>query len=121
MLLKLARNGLGGLVVLMERLTRPRAMTRSAEDQELVQQALDGHVLYQLFACPFCVKTRRAVHKLGVELETRDIGKNPQFRRELESGGGRVMVPCLRIEEEGGSRWMYESADIISYLQRRVG
>ena len=121
MFLKLARTGLGKLIVLIERITRPTAITRSAEDQALAQQALDGHVLYQLFACPFCVKTRRAIHKLGVQVETRDIGKNAEFRQELESGGGRVMVPCLRIAEEGGSRWMYESSDIISYLKSRVG
>ena len=33
--------------------------------------------------------------------------------------GGKVKVPCLRIEEAGGTRWMYESNDIIAYLEQR--
>jgi glutathione S-transferase len=32
------------------------------------------------------------------------------------------MVPCLRIEkEDGSSEWMYESKDIIAYLDERYG
>ncbi|MXY52559.1 MAG: glutathione S-transferase domain-containing protein, partial [Gammaproteobacteria bacterium] len=29
-------------------------------------------------------------------------------------------VPCLRIESAAGTRWMYESADIIDYLDSRL-
>jgi glutathione S-transferase len=28
-------------------------------------------------------------------------------------------VPCLLIEEDGEARWMYESNDIIAYLEKR--
>ena len=35
---------------------------------------------------------------------------------ELVEGGGRQTVPCLRIEAEDGVRWMYESLDIMRYL-----
>ncbi|SLJ83579.1 glutathione S-transferase N-terminal domain-containing protein [Psychrobacter sp. DAB_AL43B] len=47
--------------------------------------------------------------------------KNPEFRSELAENGGRVKVPCLRIEENGEVQWMYESNDIIAYLQQRFG
>jgi glutathione S-transferase len=31
-----------------------------------------------------------------------------------------MKVPCLRIEhEDGHSEWMYESDEIVAYLQRR--
>jgi glutathione S-transferase len=30
-------------------------------------------------------------------------------------------VPCLRIDEGGGSTWLYESAAIIAYLEKRFG
>lgn len=37
--------------------------------------------------------------------------------RDLVQGGGRQTVPCLRIEREGGNvEWMYESADIIRFI-----
>ena len=40
-------------------------------------------------------------------------------RAALLAGGGKIKVPCLRIEENGESRWMYESNDIIRYLESR--
>jgi len=120
MLLKIIRNALGLVVVFFDWISRPKAMTRSADAQENAQSALKGHSLYQFFACPFCVKTRRAIHQLGVTIESRDINKTPNHRTELEAGGGSIKVPCLRIEEQGEVRWMYESNDIIAYLQQRV-
>ncbi|MNL19675.1 hypothetical protein D3C87_1408890 [compost metagenome] len=48
-----------------------------------------------------------------------DAKGDPQAREQLQSGGGKVKVPCLRIEEAGGTRWMYESSDIIAYLEQR--
>jgi glutathione S-transferase len=47
------------------------------------------------------------------------ILKEPKFRQELIAGGGKKQVPCLKIEEENGAtQWLYESRDIIKYLQK---
>ncbi len=32
-----------------------------------------------------------------------------------------MKVPCLKIEQAGEVTWMYESNDIISYLNQRFG
>lgn len=120
MILKLTRNALGLIIVFFDWLSRPKSTQRTEEDQSRVQNALIGHSLYQFFACPFCVKTRRALHKLGVSVEARDINKQPKHRADLEAGGGRIKVPCLRIEENNEVRWLYESNDIIAYLEQRV-
>jgi len=121
MLVKALRNGLGLIIVGIDKITRPKAISRSAAEQAYAQQAVSGHTLYQLNACPFCVKTRRAIHQFNIDIPLKDIGKNKEYRNELENGGGRTMVPCLRIDENGSTRWMYESGDIIAYLQQRVG
>ncbi len=120
MLLKIVRNALGLIIVFFDWITRPKPKQRSSDEQKQAQSKLEGHSLYQFFACPFCVKTRRAVHALGVDLELRDINKDPENRADLEQGGGRVKVPCLRIEQDGDVQWMYESSDIIEYLQGRL-
>lgn len=120
MLLKIVRKSLGAVVVGIDKMTRPKAIVRSSEEQEHVQSLMEGLSLYQLHACPFCVKTRRAIFKLNVNMDIRDIGENLEFRNELASNGGRVMVPCLRIEEGSHVRWMYESNDIIDYLETRI-
>jgi len=60
------------------------------------------------------------VKRHALNIETRDVKRNRIAREELLAGGGELQVPCLRIEEgDGGCRWMYESADIIRYLEGR--
>lgn len=77
---------------------------------------------YQLFgydACPFCHRVRRFLDQAHLDIELRDTLRDPAARRELRTGGGRSTVPCLRIERADGVHWLYESAAIIEYLQRR--
>jgi len=127
MIVKAMREGLGRLIVFIDFITRPKPMQRSSEEQQAVEEAARGLALYQFFACPFCIKTRRAIHALNLPIETRDAQHDQEYRQELESGGGKIQVPCLRIEEGdevGGRnevRWMYESGQIIDYLQGRFG
>ena len=113
------RNGLGQLIIFADWLTRPKALKRTTEQQAAVDAPTTQLALYQFRACPFCVKVRRAMHALNLNIECRDALDNNQFRQELLEQGGRVKVPCLRIEEAGEVRWMYESNDIIQYLQER--
>ena len=120
MLLKLVRKSLGLALVGFDLLTRPKPQVRSAEEQSRLQDGLSGHSLYQLNACPFCIKTRRALHKLNLDIAFRDVGRDPHYRQELVSGGGKMKVPCLRIEQQGETRWMYESNDIIRYFENYV-
>jgi len=121
MLLKALREGLGRLIVFINFVTRPRPMQRSEEEQARVNEEASSLTLYQFYACPFCVRTRRAVHRLNLPIETRDAQNDPADRQALKDGGGEIKVPCLRIEEAGETRWMYESRDIIAYLEDRFG
>ncbi|TYC62474.1 glutaredoxin [Marinobacter sp. BW6] len=76
--------------------------------------------LYHYRACPFCAYTRSAMKHIDIAVEERDIARNPAYRAELIKGGGRAQVPCLRIESNGKVRWLYESQDIVHYLQRHA-
>jgi glutaredoxin 2 len=78
----------------------------------------EQYTLYQYDSCPFCVRVRRVINELGIPVAIRDTLRDPQARRELIEGGGRSMVPCLRIERGGEVSWLYESLDIIDYLRR---
>lgn len=118
MLLKLLREGLGRLIVFINWLTRPSPIQRSSEKQEHVEIAAKSLSLYQFYACPFCVKTRRVIHRLNLPIAYHDAQLNPH-RKELEQEGGKIKVPCLRIEENNSVRWLYESNDIIKYLDTR--
>ncbi len=111
---------LGRLILLVNALFSPRGVTRSAEQQKLIDQQTSALALYQYEACPFCVKVRRAFKRHSLKIETRDAKRNVAYREELESQGGQLKVPCLRITDTDGQvRWLYESSDIISYLEQR--
>ncbi len=120
-LLKVLREGLGRLIVFIDWVSRPRPIKRTSEAQATVDSQTKSLALYQFYACPFCIRTRRAIQKLNLSIETRDIRQYNHYREELEANGGKVMVPCLRIEEAGNVRWLYESKEIIRYLNERFG
>ncbi|HKS15262.1 MAG TPA: glutathione S-transferase N-terminal domain-containing protein [Pseudomonas sp.] len=119
MIVKALRVGLGQLIVFGDWISRPAKRKRAPAAQALVEQQARGLSLYQFHACPFCVKTRRALHRLNVPVALRDAKNDPVHRQALLEGGGRVKVPCLRIEEDGKTTWMYESKAIIAYLDQR--
>lgn len=120
MILKAFRQGMGSLIAGIDCLTRPAKKQRSPEAQAQVDLAVQSLALYQFHACPFCIKVRRALHKLNAPVPLRDINKNPAYEQELIQQGGKRKVPCLRITNDDGSeRWMYESNDIIQYLEAR--
>ncbi|PKG82351.1 glutaredoxin [Colwellia sp. 75C3] len=76
--------------------------------------------LYHYDSCPFCAKTRRAIDKLGLEIELKNIQTNHQHRIDLQHGGHKTQVPCLRIEQaKGDTQWLYESDDIINFLAKQ--
>ncbi|EPJ78706.1 glutathione S-transferase N-terminal domain-containing protein [Pseudomonas sp. CFII68] len=119
MIVKALRVGLGQLIIFIDFITRPGKKKRPAEAQAQVEQAARSLTLYQFHACPFCVKTRRTLRRLNVPVALRDAKNNEQDRQTLLEQGGRIKVPCLRIEENGETTWMYESKVIIEYLDKR--
>ncbi len=111
---------LGRLILLVNALFSPRGVKRSAEQQEWIDQQTVALALYQYEACPFCVKVRRAFKRHSLKIETRDAKRNAEYRQELETKGGTLKVPCLQITETDGQvRWLYESSEIIRYLEQR--
>lgn len=107
-------------VLLWEKLTTPKGMVRSAEAQQRVNEQTRSLVLYQFKTCPFCIKVRREIARLSLNIELRDAQHDGRNREELLQGGGSLQVPCLRItDEQGKVQWLYESADINAYLHER--
>lgn len=107
-------------MLLSEKLSTPQSVARTAEEQALADEASKDLALYQFSACPFCIKVRKEIARLGLNIEIRDAQRDPQHRAALEAGGGRIKVPCLKIRQDDGSeRWLYESDDIRAFLQER--
>lgn len=72
------------------------------------------YILYVKSGCPFCAMVLHTVDELGLTVEERDIA-SAGIADELVARGGKRMVPYLVDTER--SVEMYESADIVDYLQ----
>lgn len=111
---------MGPIIIFLDFITTPRGIKRPAEEQQKVDELASKLVLYHFRTCPFCIKVKRNNKRLSLNIETRDAQHNPVFRQELLQGGGQIKVPCLKIiDDEGNDTWMYESDDIVDYLQDR--
>lgn len=115
---KLVHAIVGPILLGLDWLTSPRGIKRTAEQQRYIDEQTGDLVMYQFLSCPFCIKTRRAIKRLSLDIETRDALRHAESRAQLLEGGGKIKVPCLRITDENGQvEWKYESSDIIKYLQ----
>ena len=103
------------------RLGLGRQTRRSPERQQAVDEASRGLALYHFEACPYCIRVKRIIQRLDLQIELRDA-RVPIHQQELHLEGGRYQTPCLRItqaEDERPVQWLYESTDIIRYLKQR--
>lgn len=111
---------LRAIILFFDRLFAPKPPVRPLEEQAKLDEQTRKLSIYEFEACPFCVKVRRHVARKGLKIERRDVRKEKRFNRELVEHGGQFQVPCLRIEKDDGSvQWMYESSDIMKYLDQR--
>ena len=111
---------LGSLILFFDWATSPKGIKRAKEMQAAVDEQTKAITLYQYKACPFCVKVRRSMKRQTLAIETRDAKRCATAKEELLAGGGKLKVPCLKIEEDDNKViWMYESKEIIQYLEQR--
>lgn len=112
---------IGRIILLFNFIFSPKSPKRTLDEQTAIDAQTKSLSLYQLPACPFCVKVRRDMKRNGLNVELRNINEKNNFREELISEGGKRAVPCLKIAGDNGQfEWLYESNDIISYLQKYV-
>ncbi len=117
---KTLRIVLGPFMLLWEWLSRPQSIVRTPELQTQVDAECRKLLLYQFKTCPFCIKVRQEMRRLTLNIDRRDAQGEGPNRDELIAGGGRAMVPCLRVTDaSGNSQWLYESGAIIAYLRER--
>ena len=118
---KLVHAIVGPILLALDWLATPRGVVRSAQAQQQVDSRTRNLLLYQFRTCPFCIRTRRAIQRLSLNIETRDALHDADSRARLLEGGGKIKVPCLRITDDGGKvQWLYESGDIIRYLEQNL-
>tara|TARA_Y100001970_G_C14130243_1_gene801307 strand:+ start:210 stop:578 length:369 start_codon:yes stop_codon:yes gene_type:complete len=117
--MKLIRLILGYSIIFLDWLTRPRKRKYTQEEAAKVETACKSLTLYEFYLCPFCIKVRRHMHRLNLPIQQKDAKRNKAYELELIEGGKKRKVPCLRIERDSGTEWMYESSQIKAYLSEQ--
>ena len=72
------------------------------------------YLLYIRPTCLYCQDVLSFMDEHGISIPTVNISKDAEALETLRTVGGKVQVPCLFIDGEP----MYESQDIIRYLDR---
>lgn len=120
LLVKGLREGAGRLIIFGDFIFSPKRVQRDEQSQKEIDEKCKDLILYQFYACPFCVKTRREMKKLNLTISARSVSEGSPYREELLTEGGKIQVPCLRIKKDDKTEWLYESNDIIKYLNDTV-
>ncbi len=92
---------------------------RTVSEQLRADRMANTLTLYDLNSCPYSAKVRRHLKHLNIAIMVKNLKRCHIYQNELIAGGGRAQVPCLRIETAQGSRWLYESEDIVRYLNKK--
>jgi glutaredoxin len=118
----LGRRFLGNILRGVDWLTRGKPQRRDDEHQARLDTALVPLSLYYFKDCPFCIKVLRYMHQSNIALTLCDAEVTEHHKAALISLGGRYQVPCLRIPQSDGrdDAWLYESDDIIAYLENII-
>ena len=117
---KTLRIILGPVMLLKEKLTRPKGIVRSEAAQQSADMQCQNLALYQYKTCPFCMKVRQEMTRLSLNIQRVDAQPPGADRDILTREGGQTKVPCLKITDASGkSQWLYDSEKIIGYLRGR--
>ncbi len=119
---KTLRLILGPFLLLGNWLTQPKGIVRPEAEQRAVDARTRKLALYHFPTCPFCLKSRRIMKRLSLNIELRDAKNNEIHRAALIAGGGKPQVPCLLITDDNGQQtWLYESDAINAYFNHEFG
>lgn len=73
--------------------------------------------LYYSQYCFYCQKVLMILRKKSHQIKLLDVSDR-EHHRHLVAGGGKGQVPCLRIDQDEQKQWLYESSDILKYIQQ---
>ena len=80
-----------------------------------LRETFEPLTLFNMEGSPYCRKVRETLSELDLEYVVRNLPKGSPKRAELTRRGGKMQVPYLI--DPNTRREMYESDDIIAYLE----
>lgn len=109
-------NDLSSFAATVVRLGRGVNPTITADRRPEPKHLLE---LYDFEGCPYCRKVREVLCELDLDYLVHPVAQGSPRRPELKKLGGKLQVPYL-VDPNTHTR-LYESDDIIDYLNERYG
>lgn len=117
--MKLTKQLKGKALDIVDRLLPVRPQPLSPEQRNLLERESRRMHLYYCRSCPSSIAIKRHCERIGLRVVEKDVVRVNAYRNELLNGGGEPRVPCLRVQDEQGDRWLYSPDAIRSYLKNR--
>jgi hypothetical protein len=117
--MKITRQIQGMALHLADRLMPVKPVCRKPQEQNTLDRESRRMHLYMASHCPSSITIKRHCKRLGLRVVEKDVARVDAFLNELVHGGGQPRVPCLRIDGDKSSDWLYSQEDIIDYLKTR--
>lgn len=118
----ISHNFSTGIVMLSKILNSLSSLTSQKNESNTpdITPDFEDLALYYRTTCPFCRFVMSFMKSNNIVLDMRNITTEQTHLDALVQQGGKRQVPCLRIRNEHGDKWLYESADITDYLEKRL-
>lgn len=113
-----AKQCTGKVYQWVERLIPVRVQPRTKEEFDLLERESRRMHLYIAHSCKESIGVQRCCNRLGLRVVKKDVQRVNAYRNELLNGGGEPRVPCLRVENEKGTHWVYSSKAILEFLDK---
>ncbi|WP_051219402.1 glutaredoxin family protein [Oceanobacter kriegii] len=117
--MNLARQLKGMAFDWADRVVPVKPVVRAPHVQSTLDRESRRMHLYFSRHCPASIQVRRHCQKLGLRVVEKDVERVDAYRNELICGGGAPRVPCLRIDGQADSEWLYSPQAIVDFLNQR--
>lgn len=118
-MMTLTRQLKGKALNFFDRVLPVKPVERSLSEQLQLNRESRRMQLYFCRTCPSSIAVKRYCEKIGLRVVEKDVVRVSAYRNELVCGGGEPKVPCLKIDDDQGGRWLYSPEAIMAYLNQR--
>lgn len=118
-MMTVSRQLKGVTLGVINRILPAKPLEWSQEQRSLIDRESRRMQLYFCRRCPSSVQVRRSCDRFGLHMVEKDVGRVNSYRNELINGGGQSRVPCLRLDLDNKTTWLYGHRSIVEYLETR--
>ncbi len=118
-MMNVSRQIKGMTLSVINRVLPVKPLEWNNEKRSIIDRESRRMQLYFCRRCPSSVQVQRSCERLGLHMVEKDVGRVNSYRNELVNGGGQPRVPCLRLDLDNKTTWLYGQREIVSYLEGR--